>query len=543
MRKTQTTRRWAAGAALPLLALLGSQGMAAGADDPRVLAAVQATKEDIAPTSTYGAPYMAVNPQDPNMIVAASPEMRSRVCRFLISTDAGRTWKLKDALPSPPSYPFCFHTSATSHQTPIAFGRDGRIYYALSGWDTADGGTSQGNISVLLARSDDFGETWQSTIVRNARGKTGNDRENIRPVTGIAVDTKSASEDIVYVAYNYRTLATPSVVSQAAVAASTDGGRTFGEQVFMTSDFSKTKPDPSKFGSGNVYLGVANDGTLYGATFGSTSEENTQANSILVSKSTDRGKTFSTVEVDKPDGFYGPMTMTWSDTGGEAGTVHLTYEDKETKPDLGDRDIFYRNSTDGGKTWSPAKQLNDDNPNALVEGAHAQTNPMISVAPNGRLDVAWWDFRNDQGQFQNDVYYAYSNDNGATWSKNVRVSDLSINRRVGVWTNGYDMRMPPGVASTDKLAVFGYDDTRNTDQLAEGQDIYVATVQHAAIGAGNTNGLRYAAAALTGLAVVGLILLLVSAAGRRKAGGTSGGGGSTSAKKTAEDSRRTVGTA
>ena len=77
-----------------------------------------------------------------------------------------------------------------------------------------------------------------------------------------------------------------------------------------------------------------------------------------------------------------------------------------------------------------------------------------------------------------------------------------------MWTNGYDMRMPPGVASTDKLAVFAWDDTRNTDQLAEGQDIYAATVQHAAIGAGDTNAMRYAAAALGGLAVVGLVLLL-----------------------------------
>lgn len=540
MSATTTPLRLALGAALPLLALLGTQGAALGADEPRVTSAVQATKEDLAPTRTYGAPYLAVNPEDPNMVVAASPEMRSRVCRFLISRDAGRSWKLMDALPNPPSYPFCFQTSGTTFQTPIAFGRDGRLYYAHNGYDVSDGGMAQGNISVLLARSDDLGQTWQSATARNARGKEGNDRESLRPVTGIAVDTESASEDIVYVGYNYRTNSTPARVSQSAVAASTDGGRTFGEQVFTLADYYKDRPNKDKWGGGNTYLGVADDGTLYAASYGSTSESNVQANSILVSKSSDRGKTFTTVEVDKPDGFYGPITMTWSDDGGKAGTIHLVYEDKESKPDLGDRDIFYRNSTDGGVTWSAATQLNDDNPNALVEGVHAQTNPNISVAPNGRIDAAWWDFRNDQGQFHNDVYYAYSNDNGATWSKNVRVTDLSINRRVGVWTNGYDMRMPPGVVATDKLAVFAWDDTRNTDQLSEGQDIYAATVQHEAIGAGDTNAMRYAAAALGGLAAVGLVLLLLSAAGRRK--GDAGGGGPTSARKVAADEpRRTAG--
>jgi len=139
------------------------------------------------------------------------------------------------------------------------------------------------------------------------------------------------------------------------------------------------------------------------------------------------------------------------------------------------------------------------------------------VAPNGRVDAAWWDFRNDDGLFVNDVYYAYSEDNGVTWSKNVRVNDRSIDRRLGVWSNGFDMRMPVGMASTDKLAVFTWDDTRNADAVTQIQDVYSAVVQHEAVGTGSSNSLRFAIAGLIGLASVGLILLAVSlATGRRR---------------------------
>ncbi|MGI8809057.1 MAG: hypothetical protein ACR2KK_14700, partial [Acidimicrobiales bacterium] len=181
-----------------------------------------------------------------------------------------------------------------------------------------------------------------------------------------------------------------------------------------------------------------------------------------------------------------------------------------------DRDVYTRRSTDGGKTWSEGKLLNDD-PFDPKDGGHTQNNPSVSVAPNGRVDAVWWDFRNDQGQFQNDVYYSYSEDNGATWSKNVRANDRSIDRRIGVWSNGFDMRQPVGVVSTDKVAVFAWDDTRNADALTQGQDVYTSIVQHEALGSGSSDALRYALAGLVGLATVGLILLGVSmATGRRR---------------------------
>lgn len=527
-------RRLVALAGLPVLVLLGGQGMAVGASDLRVTASARATGEDLAPTRTYGAPFLAVDPENPERIVAATPEFRSRTCRFLRSLDAGRTWKLMDAFPSPQSYPFCSHTSGTSTQTPISFGRDGAVYYAMNGWDNQDIGTGadQGifaNFSVLVAKSNDLGEGWDPVMVRDARGKTGGQAENNRPINGLAVDAKTGSQDTVYVGWvQGYPQATPAVVSQTVIATSTDGGRTFGEPVKVVGDYYKDvakKPDPEKWGGSSPTLTVDDDGTVYAIFYSSATGQpaGSQNNAILLAKSTDKGKTFQVNEVAPPSGYYqAGAIMDWSSDGGSQGTLHIVYEDKVAPPGtdsallLGDRDIFTRRSTDGGRTWSEPKLLNDD-PFDPKDGGHTQNNPSVGIAPNGRVDAVWWDFRNDQGQFQNDVYYSYSEDNGATWSKNIRANDRSIDRRIGIWSNGFDMRTPVGIASTNELAVFAWDDTRNADQLTQGQDIYTSIAQHEALGSGSSDALRYALAGLVGLATVGLILLGVSmATGRRR---------------------------
>ncbi|MGI8806835.1 MAG: sialidase family protein, partial [Acidimicrobiales bacterium] len=383
-------RRLVALAGLPVLVLLGGQGMAAGAGEPRVTASVRATGEDLAPTRTYGAPFLAVDPENQDHIVAATPEMRSRTCRLMRSLDAGRTWKLMDAFPSPQSYPFCFHTSGTSTQTPIAFGRDGAVYYALNGWDNQDIGAGSdhpgtyANFSVLVAKSTDLGEGWNPVMVRDARGKTGaGQAENNRPINGLAVDAKTGSQDTVFVGWSQSyPQATPAVASQTVIATSTDGGRTFGEPVTVVGDYYKSvanKPDPEKWGGSSPTLTVDDKGNLYAIFYSSATGQpaGSQNNAILLAKSTDKGKTFTVNEVAPPSGFYqAGAIMRWSTKGGPDGTLHIVYEDKVTKPDLGDRDVYTRRSTDGGKTWSEGKLLNDD-PFDPKDGGHTQNNPSV----------------------------------------------------------------------------------------------------------------------------------------------------------------------
>ena len=517
---------------LAVAAGVATQGGAMAADDSdpvRITKAFNATGDDLSPTRTYSAPHVAVDPNDPLRMAAATPEYRTKVCRLMVTTNGGQNWRLLDSTPSPTSYPFCAHTSGINYQVQTAFGRDGTLYYALSGYDNNDltpadaHGGVYGNISVLLARSDDLGENWETTVVRSTRGATElSAAENNRPVTGLAVDTETGDQDTVYV--GWRKSSAPGVsgvVGQAMLSVSTDGGRSFGEPVEMADAWAATKPESEKWGGSNPYLAVDEEGTLYGVFSGSTSVTPSPqggSNAIIAVRSTDKGKTFSFSEVNPPSPYYGGMQATWGPGPEKQGTLHVVYEDK-IGPTAGqsDRDIYYRRSSDGGRTWAEAVRLNGDDPQNLEPGGgHLQVGPNVTVAPNGRVDAAWWDFRDDIGGFTNDVYYSYSEDNGRTWSKNYRITDRSIDRRIGIWSNGYDMRTPIGIGSTNDLATLVWDDTRNSIQVGDGQDVFAGIVQFSAIGGGGSDAARYALAALGGLALVGLILLGISFAASRR---------------------------
>lgn len=522
------SRRIAALGLVAAAAVAGQSGAMAADDPVRITKSFNATGDDLAPSRTYSAPHMAVDPNDPLRIVASTPEFRTKLCKLMITTNGGRNWRILDSTPSPASYPFCMHTSGTAYQTQVEFGRDGTIYYAHSGYDNSDltpadaHGGVYGHISVLLSRSDDGGENWDTTVVRSTRGTSDlAQAENNRPVTALAVDRENGDQDIVYVGWRRNPAPGVSgVVGHAMASTSTDGGRTFGEPVKMAESWAATKPESEKWGGNSPQLAVAEDGTLYGAFLGATAVTPAPqggSNAIIVVRSEDRGRTFSFAEAAPPSPQYLPLIMEWGPGGSDEGTLHILYEDK-LGPSAGqsDRDIYYKRSVDGGRSFGEAVRLNDDDPESLQPGGgHLQVNPNISVAPNGRLDAAWWDFRDDTGGFTNDVYYAYSEDDGETWSKNYRITDKSIDRRIGIWSNGYDMRTPVGIASTNDLAVIAWDDTRNSIRVGDGQDIFAGVVQFSAIGEGGSDAARIALAALGGLALVGLILLGVSFAASR----------------------------
>ena len=491
------------------------------------------------------------------------------------STDAGQTWRKLDASPAPSSYPFCMSNNSNIFQGPLAFGRNSTLYYGLAGWDIQDRAVgSGGNVNILLARSTDLGDTWQTTIVRNARGFEGEKVENNRPVGQVAVDSKSGNDDIVYISWQYSTpfvLVPNANPTRPVVAVSTNGGRDFGEPVNIAepawqdaanrqkaldspSATTTTAPLPgvttttiartegsraaspnqaANFGGRNPAITVDNKGNAYALWF------NTGANLApgvvtgeWVSKSADNGKTWTAVQV-------GPMTPTtggvgriaWSSKGGPDGTVHVV---SQVNPSVTSQnpngiaanfDVVYKQSTDGGRTWSEPKTLNDDDPAQM----YAQVIPMISVAPNGRLDATWWDTRSDPGTRGNDVYYSSSTDNGKTWSKNVRVTDRTIDRKLGVWGNNFDMSSPPGIASTNAYALFGWDDTRSSDTTSPAsagfgagvQDIYTAAYQYEVLGGGMSTTVKAVLAGVVGLLFVGLVLLAVSVGQKRRVGGTS----------------------
>ena len=81
-------------------------------------------------------------------------------------------------------------------------------------------------------------------------------------------------------------------------------------------------------------------------------------------------------------------------------------------------DVHFARSLDGGLTFEPPIRINDD-----PVGTDAwQWFGTMSVAPNGRIDVVWNDTRADPGGFDSELYYAFSEDGGLTWSANEPLS-------------------------------------------------------------------------------------------------------------------------
>jgi len=534
---------------------IAAAGVASAAEPLRVTQPVQLTKGDVDPGRTYTTPSVAVDPGNPQRVVATVSEARGRKCGLARSLDGGRTWNTPDASPSPASYPFCFTANFGVAQGQLAFGRDGRLYYALPGWDVQDAG-NRNNVSLVVARSDDLGDSWESTIVRNTRGKQEREVENAaRPITSLVVDTRGAS-DVVYVTWT-RTL-TNAVAPNAEpvkpfVAVSRDGAKTFSEPIDLTAgvfndariradalkttttttptgptttttappaDSRAAQPDQAgNFGGRDATLTVDDKGTVHVA-WRAQSANITPAtfNALFLSSSTDQGKTFTVTQITPWVPRARQPALRWSPEGTGSGTLHMVYEGTKRPGNVGDDlDIFYVRSTDAGKTWSEPRVLNDDDQAEVF----ANGLPNMSVAPNGRLDVVWWDLRNDPGlNYANDVYHTASSDNGQTWSKNLRVTDRIVDRRIGVFGRNFDVSAPPGLGASDDFIVVGWDDTRNATpgELGSGtQDLFTAAVQYAAVGGGTSRATKIVLAGFAGLVAVGLILLLVALARRRAA--------------------------
>jgi hypothetical protein len=98
----------------------------------------------------------------------------------------------------------------------------------------------------------------------------------------------------------------------------------------------------------------------------------------------------------------------------QSNRLYLAWADEST----GDSDILLSTSTDRGKSWSRPVRVNDD---PLRNGAQ-QFFPQLAVAPNGVVSVSFFDTRLDPVHHLIDAYLTQSLDMGATFLPNVRVT-------------------------------------------------------------------------------------------------------------------------
>ena len=524
---------------LVVLVWAATAGQASGKEVAAPLhvdSAVQVTS-DSAVSRAHTVPAIAVDPRDEKVLAMAEADAYSSQCTVHVSTNAGLSWTPGTRPTLPPEYPNCSFVYF-GPVVDVEFGSDGTLYYALSGYNPT---TKKGR--VFLARSTDLGSTWDTTalpwIAPNLeRGETGIDGS-----PSVAVDPDDPERVFVGWGSNWATYTlTPEVlggklyywdvIERVYVAVSTDGGRTFGDAIDageglrLTPQVEGVKPPPQVIAGNDGEIHV-----LFGEYSRAGSRDSREGKAppahVYLSTTRDGGRTWDRRAIYTAPTPTATSDWIWVPKGAidrKNGTFYVAWEDMTTAGEP--VQISTIRSTDGGRTWSEPVKANDATPKRTWN--YPEACPELSVAPNGRVDLAWYDGRNDPAfvegarsdKFQ-DVYYTFSTDGGLSWAPNLKVNDRIIDRSFGPSSQG-GIRGPVGLASLDEAAYLAWDDSRNGRPDNASQDIYFTRARTEA-GAelfeatSGTSGLAWALlGAAVALAVGGLALVTGLAATRRR---------------------------
>jgi hypothetical protein len=246
---------------------------------------------------------------------------------------------------------------------------------------------------VVVAKSVDLGQTWSPAVASSTRADAD------KPVLAVrGMD--------VYVGFNRG--------RRLWVASSHDAGNTFSSAT-VNSNYRLSWSLPSGATvdpAGNVYFSWV----AYAQKAGARGPVD-----LYISKSSDAGQSWGTTLLDVSGAppsceFY---KCGWSYLGAQitmasdaAGTLYALWNAGSTRDRSPER-IYFSSSTTAGASWSPKVDISSAAPG--VDHAF----PAITAGLVGDVRIAWMDTR--QRPFWN-TYYRNSTDGGATWSQPTRLS-------------------------------------------------------------------------------------------------------------------------
>jgi hypothetical protein len=447
--------------------------------------------------NSNNSPTLAQNPRRAaNLAVVNRVDTPRYTCGLHVSQDHGSHWRsLRVPIPRGEE-PKCFGPD-------LAFAADGTLYVAY----VTLRGTSNEPHAVWLSRSTDGGRTLSAP--RRVAGPLG---------FQVRVTTDPRRPQRVYLSWLQ-----PDMVglylfagndNRIVVTRSDDGGRSFGRPVRASDERRQRVLSPSPVVGPDgalyvLYLDVGADRLDYEGGHGSTGGAPYGGDfALVVGRSNDAGATWQESLVDAKVvptrrfiAFLPPSPSIALDPG--SGRIYVAFEDGGNAPS----DVHVWSLARGASMWTGPTRVND-----TAQGDRSwQYLPKIAVAPDGRLDVAYYDRREDPGGNLNTVSMQSSTDAGKTFTPHVTVSDRSFDARIGAGSeNGLpDLGSRIALVSERAAALAAWTDTRAGTVSSNKQDVAYAqatVTRSGGLSASARSGLRFGAIALL-LAAVALLLV------------------------------------
>jgi hypothetical protein len=344
-----------------------------------------------------GETTIAINPTNPLNMVAGSnnlgPSSILGVTEAYWTKDGGNTWTAVDL--------------GGEGDPGVVFDRAGNAYFSFI----------DSNFGIGVRKSTDGGVSWGPAV--QVAASPGNGAAEDKPAITVGPDHANPANDRIYVGWDDEAIG-----DVLQVSSSGDGGATWTAPVAVDRQPDEIYAQPA----------VAADGTFYIAwdNFGTTNQS-----SIMFSRSTDDGSTFSTpvvaatstVNLFNPSRYSIPAQPTRGiaadpsiaveQSGPNAGRIYMTYTSAPTTHN--DTNIYLIASDDGGATWtalgaSPVKVNDDTTTNSQFFSA-------LAIDPtNGTVNLAWYDARNDRKNQKVDVYFQSYTSAGVPSGANVKVT-------------------------------------------------------------------------------------------------------------------------
>lgn len=464
---------------------------------------VNAGAPDPADISANNSPTLVRNPRKTGNVVVSNRIDSPRFgCALHVSFDGGARWA-QTPIPAPKGERACYAPD-------VAFAADGKLHLSFV---TLRGRANAPN-AVWTATSDDGGKTISKP--QKALGKLAFQvRLTADPVRAnrLYMTWLQASEVGLF---KFTETGNPIQVSR-----SDDAGATWSEprRVSAPSRPRVVAPTPAVGAAGELYLlylDLGEDLLDYsGAHRGKGGPPYDGPWQLVLARSRDRGESWTEATVEDrlvPSERFIVFTPPFPSLAvdRDRGRIYAAFHDGR----LGDPDVLVWSGDKDARNWSPPKRVNDTAPRDRT----SQTLPKLAVAPDGRLDVIYYDRRSDPGNVMTEVSLQSSRDGGKSFGKRNPLSDKRFSSRIGY---GSERDLPDlgsrlGLISTESRAFAVWTDTRGGTRASGKQDLARGVIAF-------SDPPRLSRTAKYGLRIAGILFvlagigaLLAHLAGRRR---------------------------